>query len=236
MLKYFISILLLLFSTTVLAQQDEQEEVDVEETPPPVKTYDSLHQFRIGFDVSRLLFNQMQKDLEKRTSYEIELDYFFKKDMYWVLEGGFGNASLNYPDLSYNSNNVFLRAGINKSLLGRMQQSDWDMAFIGLRYGLGFVQRSAANYTITDSLWGSVNGAVPAIGFNAHWIEVTGGVRVEVAKNIFIGWNMRGKFMVNPNKFKELPPYNIAGYGKGEKATVFDFNVMLSYAVRWRKK
>lgn len=229
MLRYFISILFLVLSTPAFAQEVEDE------GPPEPVVIDSMRQLRFGFDVSRIFFNQLQKDLEKSTSYEFEIDYFLKKDLYVVGEGGFGSASLTYSDLAYDSKNIFFRAGINKSLLTRLAQDDWDMAFIGLRYGLGFVERGNATYTITDSTWGSVRGTVPATSFNAHWIELTGGVRVEVAKNIFIGWNIRGKFMLNYRKFQELPPYNIAGYGKGEKNTIFDFNVFLSYAIRWNK-
>lgn len=231
MLRYFISILFLLVAVPVWAQEEAEEE-----EPPKAVVVDSMHQLRFGFDLSRVLFNQLQKDLEKRTSYEFEVDYFLKKDLYVVAEGGFGNASLTYDDLAYDSRNIFFRAGINKSLLSRLSQDDWDMAFIGLRYGLGIGERGSATYTITDSTWGSVGGSVPATNFNAHWIEITGGVRVEVARNIFIGWNVRGKFMLNFRQFQELPPYNIAGYGKGEKNTIFDFNILLSYAIRWDRK
>ena len=209
---------------------------DVEEEEERVAIVDSAHQLRLGFDISRILFNQLQKDKEERISYELELDFYWRKDLYIVAEGGWGNASLKYPGLAYESSNVFFRAGINKSLLPRLKQDDWDMAFIGLRYGVGLINRSDANYMITDSTWGTVSGNVPGASLTAHWIELTGGVRVEIAKYLFLGWNMRGKFMLNAKQFTELPPYNIAGYGKGEKNTVFDFNVFLSYAIRWDRK
>lgn len=230
MLKYFISILLLTATVNASAQDVEEEEEE------RVAIVDSAHQLRLGFDISRILFNQLQKDKEKRISYELELDFYWRKDLYIVAEGGWGDATLNYPDLAYSSSNIFFRAGVNKSLLPRLKQNDWDMAFIGLRYGVGLINRSNANYTITDSTWGIVSGTVPGTGLTAHWIELTGGVRVEIAKHLFLGWNMRGKFMVNAKQFTELPPYNIAGYGKGEKNTVFDFNVFLSYALRWDRK
>lgn len=197
---------------------------------------DSNNQFRFGFDVSRLWFNNVQKKLEKRISYEIELDYYWRKDLYIMAEGGWGNSSLNYTDLAYESNNVFVRAGFNKSILPRLKQNDWDIAFIGLRYGLGFINRGAANYTIEDNIWGTVSNTVPAESLTAHWAEITGGVRVELWQGVFIGWNVRGKFMLNSKKFKEIPPYFIAGYGKGEKPSIFDFNVYLSYAIRWNRK
>lgn len=229
MLKYFISILFIMVSFSVFAQEEVEDEAG-EERPEIV---DSAHQLRFGFDISKILFNQLQKDNQKRTSYEFELDYYHRKDMYFVLEGGWGNSSLSYADLSYEANNIFFRAGINKSLLPRLKQDDWDMALIGLRYGVGFVNRGDANYVITDSTWGTVSGTVPGVNQNAHWMEITGGVRVEVINNVFLGWNIRGKFMLNAKKFTELPPYFIAGYGKGEKNSIFDFNVSLAYAIRW---
>ncbi len=227
MLRYFISILLMAVTLPAFAQDDE-------DSRPAVK--DSAHQIRIGFDVSKVVYNQLQSDKQKRIAYEVELDYYWKKDVYWVLDAGLGNASLDYTDLSYKSDNVFFKAGINKSLLPRLKTSDWDMAFIGLRYGVGLINRGDANYTITDSTWGTSSGTIPGSSLTAHWMEITGGVRVEVVKQFFIGWNVRGKFMLNPKQFKELPPYYIAGYGKGEKSTAFDFNVYVSYAMRWAKK
>jgi len=229
MLKYFTSILLLAASFSTFAQEEESDE-------QRTVIVDSAHQLRLGFDVSKILFNQLQKDKQKGAGYELELDYYHRKDMYFVLEGGWGSGALTYNDLAYESDNIFFRAGINKSLLPRLKQNDWDMAFIGLRYGIGFINRGDANYTITDSTWGVVSGTVPGTSLNAHWIELTGGVRVEVAHNVFLGWNMRGKFLLNGKKFTELPPYYIAGYGKGEKNSIFDFNVFLSYAIRWDKK
>lgn len=230
MRKYFTSILLLLTSVCGFAQEVEEEE---EQRPAIV---DSMYQLRLGLDLSRIYFNQVQKKFEQRTSYELELDFYWRRDLYFVLDGGFGNSSLSYGDLTYNSNNVFFRGGFNKSLLPRLKQHDWDMAFIGLRYGVGMINRSAATYSITDSSWGIFTGSAPAENMTAHWIELTGGVRVEVVKCLYLGWNVRGKFMLNAKRFSELPPYNIAGYGKGEKPSIFDFNVYLSYAMRWNRK
>lgn len=236
MSKYFFSILFVLCAFHATAQEPATEPETEESEEQKVKIIDSTHQLRLGFDVARLVFNNMQKPLEKRTAYELELDYYWKKDLYIVVEGGWGNSSVNYSDLAFESNNVFFRGGINKSLLPRLKQDDWDMAFIGLRYGIGLINRGPATYTITDNVWGSVSNTVGPTNMTAHWMELTGGVRVELFRNMFIGWNIRGKFMINGKQFKELPPYNIAGYGKGEKGSIFDFNLYLSYAMRWQRK
>ena len=106
----------MLLATAVNASAQE----DVEEEEERVAIVDSAHQLRLGFDISRILFNQLQKDKEERISYELELDFYWRKDLYIVAEGGWGNASLKYPGLAYESSNVFFRAGINKSLLPRI--------------------------------------------------------------------------------------------------------------------
>jgi hypothetical protein len=126
--------------------------------------------------------------------------------------------------------------GINKSMLQRMHDKDWDMVFIGLRYAMGFIRRSDAIYTVDNQYFGNTGGTIPGTNFLAHWIEITGGMRVELYKGLCAGYNVRAKFLMNPKALKELAPYNIAGFGKGEKSAVFDFNMYLSYSIRWNKK
>ena len=103
-----------------------------------------------------------------------------------------------------------------------------------MRYGLAFINRSEASFTTSDHVWGTTLGTVSSKNFTGHWLEINGGIRVEIFKNIFAGYNLRAKFMLNQNPFKELPPAYVAGYGKGEKATTFDLNFFLLYALRWK--
>lgn len=223
-LKYSFSLLLLLLSTSTFAQSDSTDNTQV--------PADNVHQLRIGMDISSPIITAF---LETRNNYEFFVDYYWKKDFYWVVEGGWGGGTYSDTNLSYSSNNVFGRVGFNKSLLKRQDNKDWDIAFIGLRYGLGLIKRSDANYTVVDDFWGKQSGMIPGTNLTAHWIELTGGMNVEIYKQLFIGWNVRGKFLLNPKQFAELPPYYIAGFGRGEKNTIFDFNVYLSYALRWSK-
>ena len=63
----------------------------------------------------------------------------------------------------------------------------------------------------------------------AHWLELNGGFRMEIMKNIFVGWNARAKTFINPKKFELLPPSYVAGYGRGDKNTAFSYNFYLLY-------
>lgn len=197
---------------------------------------DSLHQLRISFDISKPLSKLLVKDsLSFRESFEFEVDFYHKKELYLVAEGGWGSGKVDYPDLRYSTKNTFFKAGVNKSLLVRRGVHDWDQAFIGVRYAMAFINRSDAYYESDSNFyWGKTSGIIPGDKMIAHWFEVTAGTRLEVWRGIFIGWNIRGKFRLNKKAFQELPPYFIAGYGKGDKNSIFDFNFYLSYAIRWQ--
>ncbi|MBS1615920.1 MAG: hypothetical protein JST06_07380 [Bacteroidetes bacterium] len=212
---------LALATTPVCAQQDSVAQVLEQEEG---------HQLRLGFDILRPIINLAQNT---RQSYEATLDYYWRKELYFVAEGGLGSSRYEYPDLSYTGNNTFLRLGIDKSILSRLGPGDWDGAFFGLRYGMAFMHRDEAHYTIVDSVWGNSSGTVPSKTFNAQWAELTGGVRVELWKGICAGWNVRARFLLNGRSFRDLSPDFIAGYGRGDKSTVFDFNLYLLYSIRW---
>ena len=227
MYRSIFSLLLLLLSLNVLAQQDS---VDSEGTSAIRPDH---HQLRLGLDISKPMLRAF---IGNRHSLEFTADYNLPKDIYLVAEGGFGGSDIDYTDLQYTSSNTFFRLGIDKSMLQRLFPSDWDLLFVGLRYGVAFIQRSEARFQTSDPVWGSTTGTVPARSFTGHWAELTAGLRVELFRGFFAGYTVRGKFLFNQGPFRELPPAYVAGYGKGEKTTSFDFNFYLQYALRWPVK
>lgn len=229
-LKCTLSSLLLFIAGSVSAQQQTDTATDTK----PVKAKEmTTHQLSVSFDIIQPIANALES---YRTGYELAADYYLRNQVYAVAEGGWGKCNVDYSDLKYTTNNSFFRIGINKCLLARMMPKDWDMAFIGVRYAMAFAQRGNGTFTTTDSLWGNTSGSIPGKSFTPYWAEVTGGVRVELAKCLFAGWTVRGKFMLNSNSFKDLSPLYIAGYGKGDKSAVFDFNFYITYAIRWKRK
>jgi hypothetical protein len=229
--NYIISLLFLLASFSTFAQNaDTTQHADTTKLVKPVERYG--HQFCLAFDAFQPLMNSL---VNYREGYEFKADYYWHNEVYFVAEGGFGNASINYPDLSYTSKNNFVRIGINKSLLNRNSPTDWDMIFVGVRFGMASIQRSAANYVVIDSFYGNTSGSVPAANMTGYWAEITGGMRVELFKGLFAGYTIRGKFRLNESPFTELAPAYIAGYGKGDKNSIFDFNFYFTYAIRWRQ-
>ena len=204
-----------------------------QEKKPPRDTASYPHQLRIGIDLSRPILHALAP---VRYSYEVQADYAFRKEIYGVLEGGYGAYKANYTDLSYQSSNPFVRIGFDRGVLRRLFPGDWDGGVFGLRYGFAQAQRSAASYSVGNSIWGFTNGAEAARSFSFHWIELTGGIRLELAKGIFTGWNIRGKFMITNLNTGDLRPSYVAGFGQADNSTGFDFNVWVLYAMRWGRK
>lgn len=230
MSRYFYSLLLLLLPLAAWAQNQNADSVAVAAKAPVKKQFQSGRQLCLGFDIARIAFNQAYNN---RKSYELRLDYYLKNELYVVAEGGWGNAALEYDNLRYKTNNVFFRAGIDKAMFPRKKAQDWSGAFIGLRYGVGLISRSDAWYQTNDG-WGNItSGTTPGADVTAHWFELTAGMRVELWSGVFAGWNARGRFLLNSKALGELKPEFIAGYGRGDKSSSFDFNAYLSYALRW---
>ncbi len=231
--KYICCILLLFCSLNLYAQTDTTSTDTTTETKPVVKERPD-HQLTLSFDITQPIINSY---LTYRNGYEFAIDYYFRKELYFVGEAGWGRAKVNDTDLRYTSKNSFFRVGFNKSLLAGISPKDWDMAYIGLRYGMAFIQRSPVSYTIYDNVWGNTTGQIPnGKSFSASWFEIAGGMRVELLKGFFAGYTIRGKFLLTQSAFRELAPIYVAGFGRGDKTAIFDFNFYLSYALRWRNR
>lgn len=208
---------------------------DTTETPKVKKKDFAGHQLCIGADYFRPIINSF---IGNQYSYEAQASYYLHNEYYITAEGGWGGVTVDYPDLKYSSTNNFLRFGFDRCVLGRDSPRDWDGMLIGLRLCGAQINRASAAYSVVDSFWGNAPGNSIPQTFYAYWMELTGGVRVEIVKGLMLGWNMRGKFLLNGHSIKkyEPDPLYVAGYGRGDKTAVFDFNMYVSYAIRWRRK
>lgn len=191
------------------------------------------HQLRIGIDLSRPLMHALNP---ARYSYEAQVDWAFRKEVFGVIEGGFGGYTADYPDLKYSSTNAFVRIGVDRNIMRRITPNDWDGGIFGLRYGFAAARRGEASYSVGNPVWGYTNGSEPGQDFYFHWVELTGGMRLELFRNVFAGWNIRGKFMITNISTGDLKPSYVAGFGQADGNTGFDFNIWLLYALRWQRK
>jgi hypothetical protein len=227
------SLMLIFGSCTTYAQTTDTVAADSTSLQKVKKKDLAGHQLAIGIDLVHPVLNSLVND---RFGYEFEADYYMHNDLYLAAEGGWGGSTVDYSDLKYSTTNNFFRFGFNRSLLTRDRPTDWDMMFIGFRAAVADVNRSPATFTVLDSVWGSRPGTAAGKNFQAIWGELTGGMRVEFVRGLFGGLNGRAKILFNGKSFNDLSPLYIAGYGRGDKNVAFDFNVYISYGIRWKRR
>lgn len=190
--------------------------------------FEGIYQWRVGIDLMRIGFNFSNP---QRQGYEVQIDFRDRNVRYWAAEMGLGKGTIDYNHLAYTTTNGYLRLGVDQAMLKPERRTDFDIVFIGARYGAAFGQRSEATYTFESPFGGEYTGTQPSQAYFVHWGEVLFGMKLEVWKRCFLGWTVRGKFLFNGGVFKEITPDYIAGFGSGDKPTTFDVNLYLSYAL-----
>lgn len=230
---FIFSVMLCCSALPAYAQTTDSTSTKDSTNKQKIKLEDHRHQLRIGVDIVPFIKNSLSTD---HSAYNIQVDYYFRKEVYFAMEAGFGSSNKTDSFLSFTTSNPFIAVGVDKCMLTRLRKNDWDMAFIGLRLGFAPIHRGEATYITNDFYFGKTHGTIPSTNFMANWVELTAGIKVELLKDFFAGWSVHGRFLISGTALKELPPTYIAGYGRGDNTTAFDFNFYVSYAIRWHRQ
>lgn len=196
-----------------------------EKIAPPEKHFEY---FRIGMDVSKMARSLLT---DQYSAAEFLIETVWKKNMHYVLETGAATSKNRDSNMAFDASSYFVRVGFDKYFFGSQYASDMDNASIGLRLGGAYNRRQEAAVTLWDPFYGNTIINKPAAQQLMYWVELTAGFRIELANNIFAGWNVRGKTFLNPGKIAELTPNYIAGYGSAKKQPSFDYNLYLLYGL-----
>lgn len=229
-LKYSIlTILLLVFSLSVNA----------EETAKEVKKDTIFRGVSAHIDIASPVMGYVT-DKSIRTlegSFDVNLLHRF----FPIVEFGFGTINRQLENgASYRANAPFLRMGMNFNLLNQRKnkrdRSTEHYAFLGLRYGMSFVNFSMENMPITDNYW--QQNALRSYAKNrayAGWAELVAGIRVDLVKGFTMGWSIRYKMLLHSNLSNKKEMWFVPGFGKSNES-VFDFNYTIGYTFNKDKK
>lgn len=143
---------------------------------------------------------------------EFSVSYRISQKYYACIEPGAGRFSYSQYNYDYNSHGFFVRAGVDINLLKPKSKPGKHFAGLGLRYGLSlFTQETpSASYS---NYWGSYDFAIDPEFVHAHFLEVNGGVKAEIFRNILIGWTARARLLVYQSAGKNNKPLMIPGMG-----------------------
>jgi hypothetical protein len=184
---------------------------------------------RFGFDLSRLTLYYFEPE---RTTWEFTVDYELKRNYYPLIEFGLQSIDLEEETYNYRSEGYYFRIGMDYNFQKNTSVDQYEMVFFGFRYSFSEQKHSADNILIQDDYWGDFYAeSVPETTFYGHWLELAGGIRAELFRNVFIGWSFRGRLLLYKSKNPSMEPYYIPGFGKGGKRVALGFNYSIYYKI-----
>jgi hypothetical protein len=206
-LRYLFPLLLTTFSTGVFAGQDTI----------------FVPSAGWGVEVSGLARHFLEPETMR---WEFSAEYEWKQNWFAVAEAGWNNIQIVKPTHEYESGGAFFRAGADLNLL---QRNTRDKALLSARYGFGRLHHQAPFILIEDPYWGNMETSVPREIIRAHWLELGGGMKAQIAGNFFLGWTLRARWLISSGRSQEMTPYYISGYGKNTSNLIVAFHYSIYY-------
>jgi hypothetical protein len=149
-------------------------------------------------------------------SSEASVDVNLRNTWFPVWEVGY--ASINHTDVDgaqFTTHGAFNRIGFNISFLKNkdVKKTVTSLFYAGLRFGFSSFNYNINNLTITDNYWNTTQTFSSTNNHTtATWGEIVAGVRVDIIKNITLGWSARLKtgLSMSNNPFS---PWYVPGFG-----------------------
>lgn len=168
-------------------------------------------------------------------SYEVQLDINIYRRIYPIFEMGYATANKeSVSGIVYDAKAPFFRLGINYGLMKPFKDDESvrsvkSYPFVGIRYAMSPVTYNISNISISDSYWGtsSVHNFSNNLDY-AGWLEVVGGVRVDLFRGLTMGWSVRLKTLLHTAASDKAYVWYVPGYGKSSGMGVM-FNYTIGY-------
>ena len=134
-------------------------------------------------------------------------------------------------NIGFKTNGIFGRAGIDFNLMKSKnnKKNANNLFFVGARLGFANFKYDLTNVVITDDYWNE-SQTMNYIDESASkmWFEIVAGIRVEIAKNIFMGWTARNKNLIGEDPIGTMSPWYIPGFGK-TTGSAWTLNYVVGY-------
>lgn len=202
-----------------------------------IKKYPDIYGLRIGIDALSASRNLWEKDF---TGLDIQADYRLNKSWYAAVEAGFVNKYKDEDRLDFTTKGSYIRIGADKNVYKNWLDMN-NMIYVGGRYGFSMFEQQLHSYEIVtqgdylDNLTAYPNTTYSTL--SAHWLELVGGMKAEISKNLFLGMSFRLHgllYQKQPDQFENL---YIPGFGKKYSGNIgASFNYSISYLFPLKKK
>lgn len=234
--KYIISLLVCLALHPVQAQEkngpapEKQVQEQKKKEEPKVPEVKLFNGFTVQVDVASLATTALK--LGDSYSMEGGIQFDLKKKYYPVFELGVAGADkFSTANAEFKTNGLFGRIGIDMNMVKKKKDSKptSNLFLAGVRIGMSHFAYDITNLQITNEYWGGTETINYANQISTKvWFEVVAGVRVEIIKNIFMGWTVRDKNLLGTDVSGEVFPAYIPGYGLNT-SNLWSINYTIGY-------
>jgi hypothetical protein len=183
---------------------------------------------RVGYDLLAAGRSRFQDNFN---GWEMQGDVDFGR-YYLAIEYGNWRRNLTSDSATYANDGRYWRAGVDVNFL--TNDPDRNMFFLGGRYGRS-VYTESLSIMRHDPVWGFTADNFYHSDVQAHWIELTTGLRVKIWKIIWLGYTARFKFGLSASGSSEMLSHDVPGFGRTDKETTWGFNYYLLIRLPVRK-
>ncbi len=193
---------------------------------------------RVGLDLVKLGRNFWEEDYQ---GFEIVGDYRVYENWYAAAEIGIEKMPFEGDNLSVTSEGQFIKLGVDYNAYTNWKGMN-NMIYAGFRYGFSTFSQSLDEYAIygNSQFFGPDirNEAIESSGLTANWIEIVGGLKVELFNNLYLSANVQLKrrlFQTTPDGFDNL---TIPGFNRtyDDSSIGVGYGYTLSYLIPIYKK
>ena len=232
MLIFFTRILLVfLIPVTIFSQENIVSTDSV--------TQKQKYGLRIGFDINKLVNSSINNNYD---GFELNADYRISNKLYIASEIGFIDNTEDEEYLNFTTKGTYIKSGIDYNMYTNWLDMQ-NMIFAGFRIGYSDFDQTINNYTIYDTnnqIWGQsfINTPIKNEDLSSLWVELIIGVKAEIFNNLFLGFNLEVKKMINSEIKNNIQNMYVPGFNKTFEGSSFGvgFGYKLSYLIPIVKK
>ena len=232
MLIFFTRILLVfLIPVTIFSQENIVSTDSV--------TQKQKYGLRLGLDINKLVNSSINNSYD---GFELNADYRIGNKLYIASEIGLIENTEDEEYINFTTKGTYIKSGIDYNMY-----TNWidmqNMIFAGFRIGYSNFEQTINNYTIYDinnQIWGQsfINTPINNEDLSSLWVELIIGLKAEIFNNLFLGFNLEVKKMVNSEIKNNIQNMYVPGFNKTFEGSSFGvgFGYKLSYLIPIVKK
>lgn len=221
-----------LFLSNLLFAQLDNDSISIKKNRSELR-------LRIGLDIFQPIISRIDKDIG---GIELVGDFQITENLYISSEIGTLSRNQQSELINFKTSGSYIKIGgdfnMYKNWTGMNNQ-----IYLGIRLANSFYKHNINNYVLfaTEQVWedniinsGYRTGEIKDL--NAQWIEFLVGLKVQVIKNIYMGFSLRLNRLLNNTSTDNFGVLFIPGFNRVTDDNIFgsSFNYTISYSLPFR--